>query len=202
MPDSNEPPERLAVPTCAGCGAMSRPGACAMGCAEHKLLLVPAAVVDALMRAESEILASIAALRPTVDELANEATPLEGWEASYLALRRRAQAALSHSVDDRTAAYALDEPAEPTITWWCDRCSGVDAPQPCLGICVWRTVEWTRYDIYTDLRRRVISDYEIQRRLRALVWRIAHTGPRPGQHSRTWSAFAKDAASLLGNQGT
>jgi hypothetical protein len=39
-------PDRLTVPTCIGCGAMSRPGTCETGCAEHKLVLIRAAALD------------------------------------------------------------------------------------------------------------------------------------------------------------
>lgn len=185
------PPARVTVPTCAGCGAMRSPGLCETGCAEHRLLLAAATTVDALTNAQSEILSSIAMLRPALDELANTAPRPEGWEAAYGALRVRARAALSHPVDARTAAYVLDEPAEPVLAWWCDRCDGVDAPQPCLGVCVWRPIDWTRYEIYAALRERVVSLYETEQRLRALVRRIAHTSPRPGQHFRTWLAYAE-----------
>ncbi len=39
-------PERLTVPTCLGCGAMSEFGTCDTGCSEQKLELVRAAVHD------------------------------------------------------------------------------------------------------------------------------------------------------------
>lgn len=197
--DPSAQPNRLAVPTCAGCGAMSSPGACETGCAELKLLLVRAATVDALTSAEAEIQASIAALRPVADELMAGAAPAEGWEARYQALRERAREALSDPLDARVAAYVLEEPAAPAVTWWCNRCDRVDAPQPCLGICVWRVVEWARYDIYAELRRRVISAYETERQLRGLMLRIAHTSPRTGQHALTWTAFASRAEDVLGS---
>ena len=40
-------PERLTVPTCIGCGAMTEFGTCDTGCSEHKLELVRAAAHDA-----------------------------------------------------------------------------------------------------------------------------------------------------------
>lgn len=174
---------------------MSRPGACEAGCAEQKLLLIRTATVHALTCAEATIRASIEAVRPIVEELGNTAPPSGGWEAGYHLLRVRARAALAHPpVDKLTAAYVLEEPAEPVVAWWCSRCGGLDAPQPCLGICVWRPVEWEPYDVYADLRERVISAYETERQLRSLVWRVAHTSPRPREHRRTWLAFAEEAA--------
>jgi len=118
------------VPTCAGCGAMSRPGACEAGCAEHRLLLVRASMVDALARCETAILASTAALRPVLERLADMGVPDGGWEAGYDRLRVSARAALSCAPDEGTIAFVRDEPAEPVVTWWCDRCDGLDARDP------------------------------------------------------------------------
>lgn len=197
MPAGDEEPNGFAVPTCAGCGAMCRPGTCPAGCAEHKLLLARASTVAALTQAQTSILRSVAALRTPLDELANGTVPAVEWEAAYDDLRARARAGLETAVDERIVTFLLDTPAEPVVAWWCNRCGGVDAPQPCLGICVWHSVDWTPYDTYARLRERVIAAYEMYRRERSLVWRLVHTTPRRGQHSQTWLAYAAAAAELV-----
>lgn len=178
---------------------MSRTGTCTTGCTERKLLLARASSVDALADAESELLASIAALSEVVAELATDEAPAGGWQAGYDALRSRARDALAHSPDGRTSAYVLEQPAEPVVGWWCDRCGGLDAPQPCLGICVWRGVEWAGYATYADLRERALAACEMERQLRVLVSRIVHTRPRPGGHRETWNAYREQAAKVLGS---
>jgi hypothetical protein len=197
MSDPSSPPERLAIPACVGCGEMSRPGTCETGCLELKLLVVPAATVDALADAEREILGCISALRPTTTELLNVLPPDDGWEAAYLALQDVARRGLATRVDDRISAYVREEPAEPVVVWWCPRCGGIDAPQPCLGICVWRTSDWARAEGYLEASARIACEYAAERRLRALVERIAHTTPRPGQHRRSWQAFSEEAESVV-----
>ena len=187
------------MPTCAGCGAMSRTGTCTAGCTERKLLLARASSVDALADAESEILASITALSEVAADVASNAVPAGGWQAGYDALRARARDALAHCPDDRIRHYVLEDPAEPVVTWWCDRCGGLDAPQPCLGICVWRGVEWASYATYVDLRERALAACELERGLRALLSRITHTRPRPGGHRETWNAYHDEAAKVLGS---
>lgn len=160
-------------------------------------MLARASTAAALTQAQTAILRSVAALRPPLDELAQGSVPAVEREAAYDDLRTRARACLETAVDERIVAFALDAPAEPVVAWWCDRCGGVDAPQPCLGICVWHDVDWTPYDTYTLLRERVIAAYAVYARERSLIWRLVHTTPRRGHHSQTWDAYAAAAAELV-----
>lgn len=193
-----EVPGRIAIPTCAGCGGMARPGTCETGCVERRLLLARASTTDALVHARASILTSVSSLRPALEELANVAVPTGGWEAGYDELRSRARAGLAQAVDNRTAAFVDDEPASPVIAWWCDRCGGLEAPQQCLGICAWRSVDWVSYDTYRDVRDRVVAELDVYRRQRSLVSRVVHTIPRPGLHRQSWLAYGGSARALLG----
>lgn len=175
---------------------MCRPGTCDTGCAEHKLPLVRGATLDALSRAEEIVLAGIRAWRPTAEELLQPPADRD-WQAAYTNLQEHARAARLNAPDDRRIADVLEAPAEPAITWWCDRCDGIDAPQPCLGICVWRTIDWVLQDIYRQQRERTQFEWEAARRLRSVMLRVLHTHPRPGQHQRSWEAFAEEAATVL-----
>jgi hypothetical protein len=191
------PPDRITVPTCIVCGAMSRPGNCDTGCGEQKLVLVRAATLESLAGTETIIRANVATLRRPVAELLEEPSTGQQWPTAYTHLQEHARAALHDAPDEPAIAAVLEEPAEPAITWWCERCDGVDAPQPCLGVCVWRTVEWASHDIYERNRARILSERDTEQRLRGVLRRLAHTTPHPGQHQRSWYAFAEEAANAL-----
>ena len=190
-------PDRVTVPTCIGCGAMSRPGTCETGCAERKLVLIRAAALDVLTNAERQILANTTALASPAEQLLDGRAATEEWPGAFASVQEQARTALRRAPDDPAVAAELDTPAEPAVTWWCDQCGGVDAPQPCLGICVWRTVEWPHDSIYEDARERVLAERQTEQRLRALLRRLAGTTPHHGQHERSWRAFAAGAAAAL-----
>ena len=176
---------------------MSRPGSCDTGCAEHKLVLVRAATLDILACAETTVQAGIAALRPPAEELLDGPLPGQTWPVAYAAVQAHAREALHSAPDDPTVATVLEESAEPAVTWWCDRCGGVDAPQPCLGICVWRPIDWARHDIYEQQHERTLCEHDTEQRLHGVLQRLANTTPRAGQHRRSWEAFAEQAAKAL-----
>jgi hypothetical protein len=176
---------------------MSRPGTCETGCAEHKLVLIRAAALDALTNAERQILANTTALASPAEHLLDRRTATEGWLAAFASVQEQARTALRSAPNAPAVAAELDTPAEPAVTWWCDRCGGIDAPQPCLGICVWRTVEWAHDSTYEDVRERVLAERRTEQRLRALLRGLACTTPHHGQHERSWRAFAAGAAAAL-----
>ena len=182
-----EPPERLTVPTCIGCGAMGRFGTCEIGCSEQKLELVRAAAHDSLEAFRSAARARRAAFVTVVEKLASR-QPTGEWETAYRSLQDDARAALRRHPDPEDK-IDWDEPAEPATTWWCAACGGIDAPQPCLGICVWRQVEWVSRSRYEQARERALSEREQERRLRQLLRRIASTTPRPDHWEDTWHAL-------------
>jgi hypothetical protein len=169
---------------------MGSPGLCDTGCVERKLMLVREDTVDALTEADAAFRAGTAALRPVADTLRGTPESDRNWQAAYASLQTLARAAILEIADDHAFDAVLEEPADPAITWWCPQCDGVDAPQPCLGICVWRTVDWVRQDIYEQLRERVLIERDTERQLRSIAQGVAHTTPRPGQDERTWRAFA------------
>ena len=197
MSESNAAPDRVSIPTCIGCGAMSRPGTCDTGCAEHKLVLIRAAALDALTDTETRILANISALAMPAEQLVDRCPEARDWPGAFASVKEHARTALRHAPDDPATANELDTIAEPAVTWWCDRCGGIDAPQPCLGICVWLTVDWAHQSSYQDTRERVRAEHHTEQRLRALLRRLACTTPHHGQHERSWRAFAAQAAEAL-----
>jgi hypothetical protein len=138
-------PDRVSVPTCIGCGAMGQVGTCETGCSdqsEHKLELVRAAAYDSLATFRSGARARTEAFRAVAKKLASQQPTPNGWEAAYRSVQEDARAALRANPDLGRRDIDWEEPAEPAITWWCPACGGIDAPQPCLGVCIWRPVEW------------------------------------------------------------
>ena len=115
----------LTVATCIGCGARSRGGECPDGCADVALDLVDIVdLADAAERAEA-LEARVAALRELALAVAGDAP------FAWAEVHERAREAIR-----------LPVPPEPDIAvieaWGCPRCGRIDAPQPCLGVCVRR----------------------------------------------------------------
>lgn len=129
-------PDRLALPSCIGCGAIATPGTCATGCVEERLELVPGGAHDLVAAAERSASAAAAAFRGVVETLASGPTG-DGAEAWYRERQAEARTVLrAHPLPDELT------PADTAEVWWCPACGAVDGPQPCLGICVWRVLEW------------------------------------------------------------
>lgn len=190
-------PTRFEVPTCVGCGAMSRFGSCATGCAEQRLDLVRAAAYDALAAHGAAMRERDEGLTAAAEQIASSTPTTVDWEESYRKAQALARSAIREHAADEQRDRSWDQPSEPAITWWCMECGGIDAPQPCLGICVWRTVEWVDAAHYQREHERFLVDRDRERRLRALMLRIAHVTPRAGQWERSLKALQRDLRRTL-----
>jgi hypothetical protein len=187
------PPDRLTVPTCIGCGAMGRTPTCEADCSEQKLELVRAAADEQLVRLAAAARACIEAFGPVAEKLRS---PFED-ETRYRALQQQARDALHLHPDDSAAQVDWDAPSEPVTTWWCPECGGLEAPQPCLGICIWRPVEWVRLDVYESHREAALAERDWERRLRQLLRSVAWVTPRPDQWQRGWDLLRSQAQACL-----
>lgn len=191
-----QPPERVAVPTCIGCGAMSQFGTCDTGCSEHKLELVRAAAYDELLEEASDTQTRIAALDDVLRQIADQEPRTAEIESAYRSAQRAARDALPRQLlpepnrDD-------DQPAEHATTWWCAECGGIDAPQPCLGICVWRPVEWVNRSLYMPRRARILDQRARAQQTRDLLRRLAYVTPREGHWQHGWQLIQHEAREHL-----
>jgi hypothetical protein len=172
---------------------MSRFATCESDCSEQRLDLVRAVAYDALIAAEQAARARTEALRSVVEELLRDQPQSGEWEARYRAVRADARDALRSAAIVDEPGIDVREPAEAATTWWCAECGGIDAPQPCLGICVWHEVEWVRSDAYESRRKDVLAVIEVERRVTALLRRVAWVTPREGQWERCWAALQAQA---------
>lgn len=172
---------------------MERWGTCETSCSEHRLELVSAADFDGLEADRSAVRARIEAFRLVVDALAAAEPAPDGWEAAYRATQGAALAVLKcHTTSDHS-----DEPAEYVTTWWCAGCGAIDAPQPCLGICIWRPAEWVNRTAYEPERSRAAAERDAERILVRLLRRAAFVTPRDDQWERNWRALHADAREAL-----
>jgi hypothetical protein len=180
---------------------MSQFGTCDGGCGEQRLELVPAAECDGLAAIASSARARAEAFGAVTEELASRKPGAHEWEPAYRSLQDAARIALSGYPVLETRDVELDEPMESATTWWCEACGGIDAPRPCLGICIWRAVEWVSGASYLEQRACTLAECDVERRLRGLVRRIASVTPRAGQWERCWRALeaeAREMSALIG----
>ena len=91
----------------------------------------------------------------------------------------------------------LQGPAESATTSWCAACGGIDAPQPCLGIRIWRPVDWVNRAVYEQQRERVLAEREMELRLSRLPRRLASVTPRHGRWERGWRVLRAEAQEAL-----
>lgn len=188
------PPERLTISTCIGCGAMSVPGECAGGCGpERKLELVAGSdldeVIDLERGSERRCKRLTVVLTWFLDSASTE-LPDE--------VRRLARAALrAHEQEAPVAEGALAEEAERLVSWWCEQCGGLDAPQPCLGVCVRRSAQWASAEALD--RRRTSAKARLQReqRLACVVRALLLSRPRRGEDARHLQALRGQAEDAL-----
>lgn len=188
------PPGEVTLATCIGCGALSLPGSCPGGCAqERRLELIPAAELDELSALTESAEAHAGALRAGVDGLARR-RPRGGYA------QEAAQASALLAADGRVDPRLRDlvaEPVEPVESWWCPSCGGVDAPQPCLGVCIRTPVRWANADQARQTQQRAAAILERTDELLAALFLVAHTRPQPGQEARHWDAVRQRARRAL-----
>lgn len=191
------PSVSLTVPTCIGCGAMATFGTCEGGCREQRRDLVRAAAAESVSGIASDAHVRADALRAIAEQLATVQPALGEWEAAYRVLQQSARLALQQHPRPDSNDSALDEPAAVATTWWCPKCGGIDAPQPCLGICIWRPIDWVDKDVYEHERERALAEDQAERRLRQLLRRIVAVTPRSGHWERGWRALQQEARLVL-----
>lgn len=192
-----QPPDRLTIPACIGCGAMRKDQTCPVPCAERRAELVSAGIYDRLAAAATACRARVSGLRAVAAELAG-ADPADGEEeAAYRALQQSARSALRRFSLPPGHPDDPFSPAPAVVVWRCPDCGGVDAPQPCLGVCIWRPAQWVDAARYEAERSRALASQQAERSLSGLLRALAFTTPRPGQWERNWRALQSRARQAL-----
>ena len=192
-----QPTDRLTIPACIGCGAMRHDQTCLVACAERRAELVNAGDYDRLTASAAACRARVRGLRVVAAELAS-AQPAEGeWQAAYQAVQESARSALRRFTAPGGSPADPFPAAQTVVVWRCSDCGGVDAPQPCIGVCVWRAAQWVDAAAYEAERSRALGDRQAERSLAGLLRTLALTTPRPGQWERCWRALQVQAQQAL-----
>ena len=142
--------------------------------------------------------ARVRGLRAVAAELAG-AEPADGErEAAYRALQQSARSALRRFSPPVGRPDDLFPPGPAVVVWRCPDCGGLDAPQPCLGVCIWRPAQWVDAACYEAERARARADQTAERSLAGLLRVLAFTTPRPGRWERHWRALQARARQATG----
>jgi hypothetical protein len=192
------PPDEVTLSTCIGCGAMSLPAQCPEGCAQElRLELVPAAELDELTdlteSAESQAIALAAVVTPLAREPRRDDTPAPAAPTAAAAL-------FAHGQLEPRLCELVAQPVEPVVSWWCPHCGGVDAPQPCLGVCIRTPVRWAGAERACEMQVRATRAINRVEELRAVLILAAHAHPRPGQEKRHRDAVRQRAQRALAHE--
>ncbi|MGZ4288966.1 MAG: hypothetical protein ACXVW5_32955 [Solirubrobacteraceae bacterium] len=168
-------------------------------CRERKLELVRRDEYDEVADAAAACRFRIGALLPVVDELASVAPRRGEWRERYESVRQRGRMAL-RAAGHPTRETVDDEAwsAETTVVWRCPDCGGLDAAQPCIGVCIWRPLEWVAAGAFETERAQALRDLELEHSLFTLVARFARVTPRDGEWERNWRAFQRQARIVMG----
>jgi hypothetical protein len=192
-----EPPARLTIPACIGCGAMRQDETCPVACAERQAELVSAADYDRLAASAAACRARVRGLRAVAAELARTQPAHGEWQSAYQAFQQSARTALRRFRPPPGSLADPLSPARTVVVWRCPDCGGVDAPQPCIGVCIWRPAQWVDAAAYQAERSRALADREAERSLAGVLYTLAFTTPRGGQWERSWRALQSQAQHAL-----
>ena len=124
-------------------------------CRERKLELVSGGEYDAFAAAAAVCRVRIGALRPVVEELASAEPRPADLRDRYESVRERGRVIL-RGTGQPSAEAADEEPwsGESTVVWRCPDCGGLEASQPCIGVCIWRPLEWVEAGTFASERAR------------------------------------------------
>ena len=175
----------ISVQECIGCGAISTPQPCLGTCVDRRLELVRAGEHAAAVTALAGLERSCDDLRTLVERLARVAPAEDEWEP----LRARARGAL-RGADELS-------PADVVTAWACDSCGRIEAPQPCIGVCIRpETAMVPAAEHQAVLDRAAVARSE-RGRLAPPVRQLAWSTPRAGRFQDAARALQAAARAAL-----
>ncbi|HUO71465.1 MAG TPA: hypothetical protein VMU39_11850 [Solirubrobacteraceae bacterium] len=167
-------------------------------CRERRLELVTGGDYDELVTAATLSRSRIQAFLPIVVELADAAPRRPDWGVLYESLRGRAGAVVRAAGPPRRDTVGAAPPVETTVVWRCPDCGKLEETNPCIGVCVWRPVDWVELSAFESERAQALKEIEVERKLFALLTRFAGVKPHEGEWERNWLAFQAQARLVLG----
>ena len=168
----------ILVSSCIACGRVDRLAECTGLCADRRYPLVDAAALEQLEAAVRALRAAAADLDAVLDGLDAAPATEDAAARHFAGLHADARAALRRLHADEPAV-----PADAAVieTWRCATCGRIEAPQPCLGVCIKQPAAMVEAGAYAEQRRAAKDAQASLDRSTGLVRLIASTTPRPGQ---------------------
>lgn len=87
--------------------------------------------------------------------------------------------------------------SERVTAWQCIGCGRIEGPQPCIGVCEDRKVDFVYAVDYDNALAELALARSQLEALVALVRQLAHTTPREGEWERTYRALQARARRAL-----
>jgi len=87
--------------------------------------------------------------------------------------------------------------AQRVTAWECVGCGKIDSPQPCIGICQDRKVEFVYATEYDKAMEQLNFERQRVRTAESLLRQIVHTKPRKGEWERSYLALQDQARRAL-----
>ena len=191
-------PVRMSISTCIGCGSMREFAKCEGICRERKLELVSGGEYDELVAAATASRSRIGLFLPIVADLAGAAPLRPNWRVLCESFRERARLVLRAAGAPGHPAFDDAAPsAETTIVWRCPDCGGLEAMQPCIGVCIWRPADWVQAAAFESDRAQALRDIHLERSLFGLLTRVANVAPRDDEWRRNALAFQAQAREIV-----
>lgn len=197
VPESLLTPDCLKLWCCIGCGSIGKSETCVGTCDYIKTEVIGVEEHADWLEALLAVSESIDRLTPIVREIAALAKDRHN-DPAYRELQLRAREVLGSTV---LPLADLPEIHRATV-YLCRSCQQVEAPQPCLGVCVRRNGEFVRGQDHDAVVAAVADLRGRASRMSALVRQFAWTAHREGQWERNVSAFQERGALLLGSGAT
>jgi hypothetical protein len=188
--------ELITISTCVGCGALSLPGTCPEGCFdERKLELISAFEYDQVRQQSDRAARHVAELRNALVRYTDGDTCEAG--AALPAARADARTLLQAVGRSGVPDAEQGARAEAIVAWRCARCGGIDAPQPCIGVCTRTPTEWVRLAFYEEERNRLSELLRQRQRLLDVVREFAFVTPKDGREALNWQRLRTRARQAL-----
>jgi hypothetical protein len=136
------------------------------------------------------------ALKRLITRLAMETPSVAEAEGTYRALQLEAREVLRGTTADR-AELGDDDPVQRLMGWLCTECGRFEAPQPCLGVCIRRSLEVVDSAEYDEVVKQLEKWRGLLEPLSALVHRLAWVTPRESRWQSSHRALQAQARRLL-----
>ncbi|MGC9221632.1 MAG: hypothetical protein ACP5H2_09840 [Solirubrobacteraceae bacterium] len=191
--------ERISIPGCIGCGSLREYETCER-CDYEALDLVAATEFDQLHAAQRADADMIDAMLSLIKALARPQANAPDYQLAQQVVATDARRVLRQAVPSPTASAdpaVIAENATRVSVWRCRVCGGVDAPQECIGVCIWRRFEWVRAGDFEDVHTEATQWRALRLRCTALLRRVAFSKPREGMWERNLDAFSDEAGVLV-----